>query len=99
LPGRVVADEQDRVGFIELSHRSAGRGGFFAQRCNQARVIGGAVMADIIRADRRARDAPQHVIFFVGGAVRTDESDRVRPRGFSNFSEPPGNFRNRVFPA
>ncbi len=78
LLGRIVADEQDRVRFVQLRHRGAGVAGLRAQRGDQARVIGGAVMIDVVRADGRARDAPQQIIFFVRRAVRADEADRIR---------------------
>jgi len=56
-------------------------------------------MADIIGPiDARAM-RPSIIIFFVGGAVSNDESDESAPEAFLIFSEPPGNFRNRVFPA
>ena len=51
--------------------------GAIAERCDQAGVIGGAVMVDVVGADRGARDAAEQVIFFVGGAIRADEADRI----------------------
>src|SRR6202007_441641 len=36
------------------------------------------MMIDVVRPDRRPRDASQQIIFFVGGAVRTIETDRIR---------------------
>src|ERR1019366_8122017 len=99
LLGRIVADEQNRVRFIELRHGRARCRCLLAQRGDQAGVIGGAVMVQVVRADGCARDAPQQVIFLVGCAAGTDESDRIRAGRLVYLSEPPRDFRQGVFPA
>ena len=50
-------------------------GGFGAKRGEQAGVIGGAVMIDVVGAERGAREAAEQIIFFVGGVIRADHAD------------------------
>src|ERR1700676_5499928 len=56
-------------------------------------------MIEIICADGSARNASEQIVFFVGRAVRSNESDGVRAIRLVNFGEAPRNFRQSVFPA
>jgi hypothetical protein len=95
----IVADEQDRVRFIQIVHARARRAGFRAERRDQAHVVRAPVMIDVVRADRRARNAPEQIVLFIRRAVRADEADRVRAVGLVHLGEAPGNLGQRVFPA
>ena len=66
---------------------------------NQARVIRGPDDDRHYLCRWTARDAPEQIVFFVGRAVRSDESNGVRAIRLVNFGEAPRNLRQSVFPA
>src|SRR5712672_4396834 len=78
LVGRVVADEKNRLGMIKLIHGQQGISSVFAQRGDQAGVVSGAMMIDVVGAEGGAGEALEEIVFFVGGAVRADEAERIR---------------------
>ena len=84
LVRRVVPNQQHRLRLIQLLHRQQGIAGAIAQRRYQACVIRRAVMVDVVRSKRRARQPLQQVILFVRCPVRTDEPDRVLAVGVVN---------------
>ena len=89
LIGRIVADEENGLRVIKLIHRQQGIGGAFAtkgaQRGDQAGVVGGAMVIDIVGAEGGAGQALEEVIFFVGSAVGANEADGVRAIFGVNF--------------
>src|SRR5260370_21263183 len=62
---------------MQLLYRQQEIAGAVSQRRHQPRVIGSAVMIDIVRSKRRARHALQHIILFIGSAIRTDEPNPI----------------------
>src|SRR5262249_3271350 len=77
LVRRIVADEENGFRFIELLHGEQGIFCVFAKRREEAGVVGGSVMIDVVGAERDASEALEKVVFFVRSAVRTDEADRI----------------------
>ncbi len=56
------------------------------------------MMIDVVGAKRGARQALEQVIFFVGGAVRPDESDRIRTVDFDDLLQLGGRGLRGFFP-
>src|SRR4029077_6916037 len=77
LVGRVIADQQHRFGLVQLVHRKQGIVGVFAERGQQAGVVGGAVMINVGGAECFARQLLEQIVFFVWGAIGADEADRI----------------------
>src|SRR5689334_20118250 len=71
---KIVADNQHRFGLIQLLHGEKGIGGAIAEGGDKSRVVGGAVMVNVISAESCARQALEQVVFFVRSAVRADEA-------------------------
>ncbi len=72
---RIISHQQDGFRLIQLLHGEQGIAGAIAQRSNQSGVICRAVMINVVRSKGGSRQLLQQIIFFVGGAVRTDEAD------------------------
>ena len=70
-----------------------------AERGDEAGVIRGAMVIEIVGAERDAREAIQQIIFFVRGAIRADEADRGRAVLLVHLLQPARNFLERIFPA
>src|SRR5882762_6921884 len=85
LVGRVVADEKNRFGMVKLIHGQQGISSVFTQRGDQASVICGAMVIDVVGAEGGAGQALEEIVLFVGGAVRADEAERIRPVFGVNF--------------
>ena len=73
--------------------------GVRAERGGKAGVIGGAMMVEVVGAERDAREAVQQVIFFVGGVVRADQADGDSRRASLHLLQAARHFFERVFPA
>ena len=69
LVRRIVANYQHSFGLIELFHGEEGIGGAIAESSDEARVVGGAVMIDVVGSERRAGQTLKQVIFFIGSAI------------------------------
>src|SRR5207245_8153830 len=52
-----------------------------AKRGNQSRVVGCAMMVDVVRSKGGARQLLQQIVLFIRSAVRADETDRVFAAG------------------
>src|SRR5208337_1139642 len=72
---RVVADQQNCSGLVELLHRERRIGGAISKRGDKPGVIRGAMVIDVVGAKARARQPLKQVIFLVRGAVGADETD------------------------
>ena len=73
------ADQQNGIRVVEVRHRGERVLGAAApSAASEAGVVAGAVMIDVVRAERGARELLQQIIFFVGGVVRADHAERVR---------------------
>ncbi len=62
---------------IKLVHREQGIGGVFTQCGDQAGVIHGAVMIDVVGTERGAGEALEEIVLFVRGAIGADEADGI----------------------
>ncbi len=71
----VVRDDENGGSVIDVRHGGERILGARAQRGGQADVIGGAMVIEIVGAERDAGEAVQQVIFFVCGVVRADHAD------------------------
>src|SRR5712675_1447783 len=74
LVGRVVTDEKNRFGMIKLIHGQQGIRCIFTQRGDQAGVVCGAMMIDVVGAKGGSRQPLEEIVFFVGGAIGADEA-------------------------
>ncbi len=95
----VVADQQDGGRGVDIRHRGESAFGVRAQRGGEAGVIRGAVVIDIVGAERGAREAIQQIIFFVRGVVRADHADGVRAVLVAHLLQAARDFFERIFPA
>src|SRR5467141_2192467 len=77
LVGRIVSDQQNGLGVIELLHREQGIGGVFTQYGDQAGLVHGAVMIDVVGTERGAGEALEEIVLFVRGAIGADEAERI----------------------
>ncbi len=73
--------------------------GVRAERGGEAGVIGGAMMIEIVGAERDAREAIEQVIFFVGGVIRADHADGAAAVRGVHLLEAARDFLERIFPA
>src|SRR5258708_9853111 len=73
----IVADQEHSFGFVKLIQGQQGVGGAIAESREQSRVIGSAVMIDVVGAKGDARKALQKIVFLVRCAVRTDEANGI----------------------
>src|SRR5689334_16304119 len=86
LVGGIAADEEDRRrvcnfaqarGFVLMS----------GERSSEGDVIGCALVVDVAGAEDGAREFLKEVVFFVGGAVGTDDSDCGAAASVADFFE------------
>src|SRR5260370_3625939 len=80
LVRRIVAAQQNGLGVIELIHGEQGIGGKFtkgAERGDQAGVVRGAVVINVVGAKGRARQTLEEIVFLVGGAIGADEANGI----------------------
>src|SRR5581483_7799671 len=88
----IVADHEYRLGRADVAH--AGRTTSCAgKRSDEAGIIGGAVMIDVVGAEHAARELLQQIVLFVSGASRSDY-----PGGSTGFLEFLGNQIDGCFP-
>ena len=97
LFGGIAADEQDAPargdvaqagGFARMAGEGAGKG----------RVVGGALVVDVVGAEHRARELLQQVVLFVGGAVGADDADGRAALAVANFFQLGCGEAQRVLP-
>jgi hypothetical protein len=65
---RIVADQQNRGRVQHVAHGSRSSR-LAVERRRQGRVVGGAVMIDVVGLEHDAGKFRKQIIFFVGGAV------------------------------
>src|SRR3990172_12699118 len=84
LLGGIIANEQKRRSRSELTHGGEDPGGLIfgarsagppGQGRNHAGVIGSTMMINVVRAHGGTGHASEQAVFFVGGAVGTQETD------------------------
>src|SRR3979490_2786314 len=75
LVGRIVADHQNGLGVIKLIHGQQGISSVFAQRGDQAGVIRGAMVIDVVGAEGGSGQALEEIVLFVGSAIRPVEAN------------------------
>ena len=95
----VVADQQHCRCVVDIRHRGQRISCPHSERGRKTGIVRSAVMVEIVRAERDAREAVQQIIFFVGGVVRANHADGSGAvRGVRLF-QPARDFLKRVFPA
>ena len=95
----VVADQQNGRRVVDIRHRGERILRSRAQRGGKPSVVRGAMVIEIVRAERDAREAVQQIIFFVRGVVRADHADGGGAVRVVNLLQPARDFLERVFPA
>src|SRR2546423_1367889 len=95
--GRIIANEQDCRSIQDVAH---GRGGIFfaSKRRSKSREVGSAVMIDVVGLHHYAGKLLKQIIFFVGGAIRTDYTNRLSAIFVANFFEPASHQFKCFFP-
>ena len=94
---RIISDQQNRRRVVHIAH---GRGGvrLCRKRRSKSREVGGAVMIDVVGPQHHAREFLQQIIFFVGGASRSDHADRLSALLIPNCLESPSDHLECLFP-
>src|ERR1700757_2954716 len=77
LLGGVFANQQNGFRLVELLHGEQRITSVLAERGDQAGVIRGAVVVNVVGAKGGPRQALQQIAFFIRSAVRTDEADAI----------------------
>ena len=72
----IVSDQQNCRRIEHVAHAGGGSR-LVLQGRGKSREVGGAVMVDIVGLQHHAREFLQQVVFFVGGAVRANDPDRL----------------------
>ncbi len=86
LVGGIAADEKDGAGGSDVA-QAGGFAGVAGEGAGEGRVVGGALVIDVVGAENRAREFLQQVILFVGGAVGADDADGRAAARVANFFE------------
>src|SRR5579862_8998129 len=95
----VIRYQQGGIRSVYVRHCGERIFGARAESGGEAGVVGGAVMIDIVGAERGAGEAVEQIVFFVGGVIGADHADGGGPVRIADLLEASRNFFERVFPA
>ena len=74
LLGRIAANKQNGRSCADLA-QSRGFAGLTSERVGKCRVVGSALMIDVVSAQHRTRKFLQQIILFVRCAIGADDAD------------------------
>ena len=98
LVRRIAADQQNcrRTGDVAQACGVALMSGQGSRKCD---VVRRALVIDVVGLEHGASELLQQVIFFVGGVIRSDDTDGIATFAVSNLLEFRGGYSKRLFPA